>query len=36
MLSVGIGTARADDKLLAENVDFAGTFIFLGTKVPVS
>jgi D-alanyl-D-alanine-carboxypeptidase/D-alanyl-D-alanine-endopeptidase len=28
------GTARAADKLLAEAVDFAGTFIFLETKVP--
>jgi hypothetical protein len=26
--------ARAEDKLLAEAVDFTGTFIFLGAKVP--
>ncbi len=26
--------AKAEDKLLAESVDFTGTFIFLGTKVP--
>ncbi len=26
--------ARAEDKLLAEAVDFTGTFIYLGAKVP--
>ena len=33
---IGIGKAKAEDKLLAESVDFTGTFIFLGTKVPGS
>ena len=31
---IGIGKAEAEDKLLAESVDFTGTFIFLGAKVP--
>lgn len=31
---IGIGKAKAEDKLLAESVDFTGTFIFLGAKVP--
>lgn len=34
LASVLIGTARAEDKLLTEAVDFTGTFIFLETKVP--
>jgi D-alanyl-D-alanine-carboxypeptidase/D-alanyl-D-alanine-endopeptidase len=32
--SIGLGKAAAEDKLLAESVDFTGTFIFLGAKVP--
>ncbi len=31
---IGAGKAHAEDKLLAESVDFTGTFIFLGAKVP--
>ncbi len=33
-LSIGVSQPRAEDKLLAESVDFTGTFIFLGAKVP--
>ena len=33
---IGIGKAKAEDKLLAESVDFTGTFIFLGTKVDLT
>jgi D-alanyl-D-alanine-carboxypeptidase/D-alanyl-D-alanine-endopeptidase len=32
--SIGLGKAAAEDKLRAESVDFTGTFIFLGAKVP--
>ncbi len=32
--TLGATDARAEDKLLAEAVDFAGTFIFLGAKPP--
>ncbi len=32
--AIGAGNARAEDKLLAETVDFAGTFIFLEANVP--
>ena len=31
---LGAPSARAEDKLLAEAVDFAGTFIYLGAKPP--
>ena len=34
LASALVGTARAEDKLLAETVDFTGTFIFLEAKVP--
>jgi D-alanyl-D-alanine-carboxypeptidase/D-alanyl-D-alanine-endopeptidase len=34
LVSTIAGTARAEDKLLAEAVEFAATFIFLETKVP--
>ncbi len=33
-LSLSAVDARAADKLLAETVDFTGTFIFLQAKVP--
>ena len=34
MSMLGATGARAEDKLLAEAVDFTGTFIYLGAKVP--
>jgi D-alanyl-D-alanine-carboxypeptidase/D-alanyl-D-alanine-endopeptidase len=34
VMTLGAGMARAEDKLLAEAVDFAGTFIFLEARVP--
>jgi len=34
LATLGATDARAEDKLLAEAVDFAGTFIFLGAKPP--
>jgi CubicO group peptidase (beta-lactamase class C family) len=33
-LALGTASARAEDKLLAEAVDFTGTFIYLGAKPP--
>ena len=32
--TLAVPGARAEDKLLAEAVDFTGTFIYLGAKVP--
>ena len=32
--TLGVAEARAEDKLLAETVDFTGTFIYLGAKPP--
>jgi hypothetical protein len=34
MTAIGSAPARAEDKLLAETIDFTGTFIFLQAKVP--
>ena len=32
--ALGTASARAEDKLLAETVDFTGAFIYLGAKPP--